>query len=493
MKNAITELDKRNRLLLWIIWGLLALGVITDIGIGLSWQLIVLLIVVGGLFTGTATAMTFISKLSPYVKYVVPFGLTSIVTVLIISDPEPIVSTYFLVYVNMAIVTLYSDYRPIVLTGVLGAVLTTYLYMDETISQRIFPNDALMYLYLYLVFATVALSASAFYAQRLQRDIKAKQLEALNAKELSDELIDKLQQSILVLNEFSAAQKKQVQAATGITGEVTTTFNEMTVAVEQQTNHIVAINDSTQTMSNNVKAMTESVQQLELIAGENAQLSARNVQQLQNMSGEMQQLQQSTHQALEEMERLKMSNEHVSDIAVTINDIASQIHLLALNAAIEAARAGEHGRGFAVVSGEVSKLAEHTRSSVGQISELLNAIHQSIAAAYQHVEHGNQSMARSDAALQVTVEAMQSSQLNSRLASEQTMKAADSTKSLMSQASVLAQTMEEITTTTQQNMGAVKEVSANMELQQGQMMEMSRQFEQLDKLVSELNKLLEKR
>src|SRR5690606_19167256 len=117
--------------------------------------------------------------------------LTSIMGVLILSDPEPIVSTYFLVYVNMAIVALYSDYRPVVLTGVLGAAMTTYIFFDETIQQRIFPHDELIFLYLYLLFATITLSMAAIYAQRWQRKMKEQQLAAIKARELSEQLVKK--------------------------------------------------------------------------------------------------------------------------------------------------------------------------------------------------------------------------------------------------------------------------------------------------------------
>jgi methyl-accepting chemotaxis protein len=116
----------------------------------------------------------------------------------------------------------------------------------------------------------------------------------------------------------------------------------------------------------------------------------------------------SNRETIIQVRQLEENAREISHISQSVGEIASQTHLLALNASIESAHAGEHGMGFAVVAGEVRKLAEESTGAVRDINKLIEQIQAQVKSVVTNISNHTQSVdleaAKGEAIIQALAE-----------------------------------------------------------------------------------------
>ncbi|MCI3922637.1 methyl-accepting chemotaxis protein [Paenibacillus sp. TRM 82003] len=127
-------------------------------------------------------------------------------------------------------------------------------------------------------------------------------------------------------------------------------------------------------MASGVSRVADACASAAGLAGEASARTAEGAAAAAGVETRMTELTSAFEAASERMRELSERTRDITRMNEAIEEIATQTNLLALNASIEAARAGEAGGGFAVVAGEVMKLAAQTTASAREIARLSEAV-----------------------------------------------------------------------------------------------------------------------
>jgi methyl-accepting chemotaxis protein len=178
-------------------------------------------------------------------------------------------------------------------------------------------------------------------------------------------LITDLNNSSSELTRVSGVMENESQQQAAFIEETTSAHEELLASIE---NVAHSADNQAQKVSETSTAMNSLSSNIHQVDKDSQDVSLKGKSTVQG-ARETELMLKDTIQSINQ---LSESSNRIVDIVGIINDVSDQINLLSLNAAIEAARAGDFGKGFAVVSEEISKLAEATASSTKEIETLIN-------------------------------------------------------------------------------------------------------------------------
>ncbi|PWW03293.1 methyl-accepting chemotaxis protein [Paenibacillus cellulosilyticus] len=377
MSESLLELHKKNKLMVWLLIGTLILGIAIA-----SSEIQKTLAIVGIPFCLLSVGLTWRRIAVPHIRYLVSLGL-GVISFFFIRAGSSFDSLYLL-YFAMAIISIYHDYRPIVLSGVLSIGMTIYFAQTKEIFSAVPTVD----LVAYQVVTLAALIASSILGAKTTKKAEVSAAESAEARTRTEDVLGEVKNSVHVLGDSIHSLQQNAGQTGEISSQVVVAFQEIAEGIETQATSVTDISNAILHVSESIRTTTHASVSMSEKSKATAELTILGKSKMEELSHNINEIDQLVGSTSVVMSEVNEENEKISSIVTTIQEIANQTNLLSLNASIEAARAGENGKGFSVVASEIRKLAQHAQDASTDIASILASIQSKIGQAAGLVQQG---------------------------------------------------------------------------------------------------------
>ena len=310
---------------------------------------------------------------------------------------------HFGVFVILALLLVYQDWRPIVAAATTIAV--QHIAMDRLQASGYgaycltSANFGIIVIHaLYVVVQTAIEVLVALRIERASRE--GHELHEVVAALGNDSTVNLEMDHVAVHTQAGARLKDALARVATTIATVQESTNNITTASTEVAAGNLDLSQRTEQAASSLQQTASSMEQLTGTVKQTAD-SARTANQLvSSASAAATKGGAVVAQVVSTMDEINASSRKINDIIGVIDGIAFQTNILALNAAVEAARAGEQGRGFAVVAAEVRSLAQRSANAAKEIKSLIHASTEKVDSGARLVQDAGTSMGEIVASVQ---------------------------------------------------------------------------------------------
>ncbi len=465
--------------MVWLFWGTMILGI--ALASGQVRQTIALTSVPVAVL---CTILVWRKVLVPYTMYIVTAGL-NLDAFFYISESSAFSSILFLFFA-LALVSIYHDYRPLVLSGVLG--LAMLIYFSQT--KDIFQVERTVIYCAYLVITLASLITQSLIGTRILNRVESSAVESAAAKAHTEQVLDEVRHSADILGRSVASLQTNAASTGEITGQVVSAFNEIATGMETQAVSVNDISGAIQRVDGHVGTAAETAVRMSGKSRATAELTQHGKAGMAELTGRINEINAIVTGTSVVMGEVTAENEKIGSIVEALQSIAGQTNLLSLNASIEAAKAGEQGRGFAVVATEIRKLAQNAQEASTNISAILTAIQQKVGRAAELVESGRFIVKAGKESSIIAEQLFSEIDLNTAELLEQAEQVRGVTESLHAASQTVVQEISAVAAFTEQSAASVQEVLASSHEQQQHVEDIAGSIRQLHALTAKLEEIV---
>jgi len=358
----LKQLNRRNWLVISLVWLCLLLGV----GVNISHpDVLKPLLMTAFPIILLCTLLAWRKLLVKYLKYFASIGISVICYFFINSTGNDV--NLIIMLVGLSVVSLYFDYKPLVFNGVISFITLNYFIQ----TKETYTDTDPIGVNVFFIMITIILTTQSILGNKMMTRISQKVSEANQAQDEVNKVLEAVTQSVDVLNSSTSTLSHNTESTDSISKELHLSLQEIAAGIEQQTKSGKDISNAMVNLDHLVTESNQASLEMKQMSERTDKVTNDGKLAVQNLDNRMSEVLHTVNETAETVQKMNEENQRIEEIVSFIVNIAEQTNLLSLNASIEAARAGEHGKGFAVVSHEIRKLAQHSQSASAEIAEIL--------------------------------------------------------------------------------------------------------------------------